>query len=176
MTGGYRALDELRRSGAAGAIGLGVNECEVCLQAMERGDFDCFLVAGRYTLLDQSAAEVLLPRCLARDISIIAGGPFNSGILASDLRTGAPYDYEAASDELLARARAIERVCRGHGVPLAAAALQYPLTHPCVASVIPGARSADEVRQNAGGIRHPIPDALWDDLQAEDLLARRNLS
>ncbi len=176
MTGGYRALEELRRTGTTDAIGLGVNESEVCVQAMERGDFDCFLLAGRYTLLDQSAADVLLPRCLQRGISIIAGGPFNSGILASELREGATYDYAAAPAELLARARAIDRVCRAHEVPLTAAALQFPLTHPCVASVIPGARSADEVRQNARSMRHPIPDALWDDLRAEDLLRKRESS
>lgn len=174
MTGGYRALDELRRAGTTGAIGLGVNECEVCLLAMERGDFDCFLVAGRYTLLDQSAADALLPRCVAGDISLIVGGPFNSGILASDLQAGATYDYRAASDALLARARAIDRVCRAHGVPLAAVALQFPLRNPRVASVIPGARSADEVRRNARGLRQPIPDALWDDLHAEGLLRRES--
>ncbi len=173
MNGAYRALEELRRTGSVGAIGLGVNESEVCLQAMERGDFDCFLLAGRYTLLDQSAEEVLLPRCLERGISIIAGGPFNSGILASDLSAGVPYDYEAAPDELLRRARAIDRVCRSHEVALAAAALAFPLTHASVASVIPGARSAAEVRQNARALRQPIPPDLWDDLRAEGLLRGR---
>lgn len=174
MTGGYRALDELRRAGDVGAIGLGVNECAVCLEAMERGEFDCFLVAGRYTLLDSSAAEGLLPTCLERGISLIVGGPYNSGILASDLTSdrddGARYDYEAASDEILARARAIDRVCRAHGVPLAAAALQFPLKHPAVAAVIPGARSANEVHENAGRLRHPIPDALWGELREQGLL------
>ncbi len=172
LSGGYRALEELRRTGDVGAIGLGVNESEVCLRAMERGDFDCFLVAGRYSLLDQSAAKQLLPRCLERGISIIIGGVFNSGILASDLSAGVPYDYEAASDELLTRARVIDRVCRAHDVPLAAAALQFPLLHPSVVSVIPGSRSADEVRQNARGFRYPIPDSLWDDLHSENLVRR----
>jgi D-threo-aldose 1-dehydrogenase len=172
LNDGYRALDELRRAGDVGAIGLGVNECAVCLQAMDQGDFDCFLVAGRYTLLDQSAADELLPACRVRGVSVVVGGPFNSGILASHLETGATYNYGAASDEILERARAIDRVCRAHGVPLAAAALQFPLSHQMVAAVIPGARSAAEVHANARAFEHPIPGALWDDLLEAGLLRR----
>ena len=170
MEEGYRALDALRAEGSVGALGLGVNECEVCLEAMERGDFDCFLVAGRYTLLDQSALEQLLPECARRRISVIVGGPYNSGILASDLEPGARYDYESADDSVIARARAIQEICASHAVPLPAAALQFPLLHPSVVSVIPGARSRQEVKANAAHLRRRIPEALWRDLVSEGLL------
>lgn len=170
MEGGYRALDALRAEGSVGALGLGVNECEVCLEAMKRGDFDCFLVAGRYTLLDQSALDHLLPACAKRQISVILGGPYNSGILASDPGPGARYDYESADDSVIARARAIQEVCASHAVPLPAAALQFPLLHSAVVSVIPGGRSRQEVKANAAHLRHPIPEALWRDLASAGLL------
>jgi D-threo-aldose 1-dehydrogenase len=170
MEGGYRALDALRAEGSVGALGLGVNECEVCLEAMEWGDFDCFLIAGRYTLLDQSALERLLPACAKRRISVIVGGPYNSGILAGDPGPGSRYDYENADESVIARARAIQRVCASHAVPLPAAALQFPLLHSAVASVIPGGRSPQEVRANAAHLRHPIREALWRDLASEGLL------
>jgi D-threo-aldose 1-dehydrogenase len=171
MSGGYRALDELRRAGDLGAVGLGVNEWEVCLEAMERGAFDCFLLAGRYTLLEQGALARFLPACEARGISVIVGGPYNSGILASDPGPGSRYDYAPAAPEILDRARSIAAICRSHGVPLQAAALQLPLLHPAVASVIPGARSKAEVEANAAFVRHPVPQALWGDLKSAGLLA-----
>jgi D-threo-aldose 1-dehydrogenase len=170
MEGGYRALDGLRAEGSVEAIGLGVNECEVCLEAMERGDFDCFLLAGRYTLLDQSGLERLLPESAKRGISVIVGGPYNSGILANDPGPGSRYDYESADHSMIDRARAIQRVCASHAVPLPAAALQFPLLHPAVVSVIPGARSRQEVEANAAHLRHPVPEALWHDLVSEGLL------
>jgi D-threo-aldose 1-dehydrogenase len=173
LDGAYRALAELRESGAAGAIGLGVNECEPCVEALERCDLDCFLLAGRYTLLEQSALDVLLPRCVERGVSLVVGGPYNSGILAGDERH---YDYALPPPETRAHVARLRRLCDAHGVPLAAAALQFPLRHPAVAAVIPGARSAVEVRQNAAWLSHPVPDALWKDLRAESLIREDALS
>jgi D-threo-aldose 1-dehydrogenase len=171
MTGGYRALDALRRQGLVGAVGLGVNEWQVCREAMEEGAFDCFLLAGRYTLLDQQALTEFLPECARREISIILGGPFNSGILASGGIAGATYDYRPAGPEILGRVRRLEAVCKAHGVPLAAAALQFPLHHPAVASVIPGARTPREVEANLALLQQPIPSALWHDLKKAGLVA-----
>jgi D-threo-aldose 1-dehydrogenase len=170
MQGGYRALDELRRAGVIGAIGCGLNETEMCLRFAREGDFDCMLLAGRYTLLEQGALAELLPLCVARGIGIILGGPFNSGILAGPVRDGAWFDYAPAPPEVLARARRIEAVCARHGVPLPAAALQFPLAHSAVASVIPGALAAAEVAANAAHLLHPIPSALWQELRHEGLL------
>jgi D-threo-aldose 1-dehydrogenase len=170
MDSGYRALDELRRSGAVGAIGCGLNESAMCLRFARAGDFDCMLLAGRYTLLEQGALEELLPHCTRKGMSIILGGPFNSGILAGPVRDGARYDYAPAPPVLLDRARRIEAVCARHGVPLPAAALQFPLAHPAVASVIPGALSPAEVAQNAAHLRRRIPTDLWAELRQEGLL------
>src|SRR5436853_7271960 len=150
---GYRALEELRRSGAVSAIGIGVNEREVLLEAPEWGEWDVFLLAGRYTLLEQAPLDDLLPKCLARGTSIVVGGPPNSGILAGR----DTWDYRTAPAEVVARVDAIRAVCDHHGVPLAAAALQFPLAHPAVAAIIPGPRNADEFRTNLGLLHHPIP-------------------
>jgi len=173
MSGGYAALDELRRSGDVGAIGLGVNECTVCVEAMQRGDFDCFLLAGRYTLLEQTALDRMLPECERRAVSVIVGGPYNSGILVEGPRPAAHYDYGAADPVVVDRARAIAAICGAHDVPLPAAALQFPLLHPAVATVIPGARSPQEVRDNAGWMGRAIPDALWSDLADAGLIDAR---
>lgn len=170
MDGGYRALDELRRAGVVGAIGCGLNESAMCLRFARAGDFDCMLLAGRYTLLEQGALADLLPWCEQRGVSIILGGPFNSGILAGPVREGAWYDYAPAPPALVERARRIEAVCARHGVPLPAAALHFPLAHPAVASVIPGALSPQEVAQNAAHLRRPIPADLWAELRHEGLL------
>jgi D-threo-aldose 1-dehydrogenase len=163
---GYRALEHLKRSGAVGAIGIGVNEREVLLEAMEWGDWDAFLLAGRYTLLEQAPLEDLLPKCVARGVSIVVGGPFNSGILAGR----DTWNYNTAPPEIAAKAKAIGTVCERHGVPLPAAALQFPLAHPAVAAVIPGPRDVAEFEANLNLLRHPIPPALWADLRAEKLL------
>ena len=171
MEGGYRALDELRRAGVIGAIGAGLNEADMCLRFARAGDFDCMLLAGRYTLLEQGALAEFMPHAAARGIGVIIGGPYNSGILAGDVPDGATYDYSAAPAPLIGRARRIAAVCRRHGVPLAAAALQFPLAHPAVCSVIPGALSVREVEQNLAHLRHPVPGALWQELRAEGLLA-----
>lgn len=170
MAGGYRALAELRAGGVVKAIGAGVNEWEVCETLAKAGDFDLFLLAGRYTLLEQDALQSFLPLCLARGIGIVVGGPFNSGILATGPRPGAFYNYDPAPRHILERVARIEAVCRGQGVPLAAAALTFPLAHPAVVSVIPGGQTPGEVRENAARLAHSIPGALWDELKREGLL------
>jgi D-threo-aldose 1-dehydrogenase len=171
MEGGYRALDELRRAGVIGAIGCGLNEADMCLRFAQAGDFDCMLLAGRYTLLEQGGLEEFLPYAEAKSIGVIIGGPYNSGILTGDVPDGATHDYKPAPAPLLDKARRIAAICRRHGVPLPAAALQFPLAHPAIASIIPGALSIAEVTQNLGYLRHPIPAALWQELQAAGLLA-----
>ena len=139
---GYRALEELRRGGLVRAIGIGVNEREVLLEAMEWGAWDAFLLAGRYTLLEQAPLDDLLPKCLSSGISIVVGGPLNSGILAGR----DTWNYKTAPPEIVARVDRIKAVCDSHQVPLAAAALQFPLAHPAVAAIIPGPRSARRIR------------------------------
>ena len=170
MNGAYRALLSLREQGAVRAIGAGLNEWEACQDFAEAGDFDCFLLAGRYTLLDQSSLDSFLPLCEQRGIGIILGGPYNSGILATGPVPGARYDYAPASPAILERTGAIEAACRRHGVPLRAAALQFPLQHPTVATVIPGARDAAEVEENLRLVTHPIPYALWLELRQAGLI------
>jgi D-threo-aldose 1-dehydrogenase len=163
---GYPALEELRRTGTVRAIGIGVNEPEVLLEALEWGEWDAFLLAGRYTLLEQGPLDDLLPRCLKAGTSIVVGGPLNSGILAGR----DTWNYQSAPPEIVARANAIRAACERHGVPLAAAALQFPLAHPAVAAIIPGPRNAGEFGTNLGLLRHPIPAALWQDLRQAGLL------
>src|SRR3954468_13114591 len=163
---GYRALEELRRSGAVRAIGIGVNEREVLLEALEWGQWDVFLLAGRYTLLEQAPLDDLLPKCLAAGTSIVVGGPLNSGILAGR----DPWNYRPAPPAIVERVAAIAGICDTHRVPLAAAALQFPLAHPAVAAIIPGPRNAAEFNANLELLRHPIPPALWADLRQAGLL------
>ena len=170
--GAYRALLRLREQGTIGAIGAGMNQPEMLARFAREGDFDCFLLASRYTLLDQSALPELLPLCLQKRIGMIIGAPFNSGILATGAQPGAKFHYQAAPPHVLERVRLIENVCRAHGVPLKAAALQFPLAHPAVVSVIPGSRSVSELEENAAMIRFPIPAAFWRDLQAQNLLPK----
>ncbi|BBK32781.1 D-threo-aldose 1-dehydrogenase [Stella humosa] len=170
MAGAYPALAELRRAGRVGAIGIGVNDPDVCLAALDHGDFDLFLMAGRYTLIDQGAAGRLLPACLVRGARVVVGAPFNTGILATGAREGARFRHRPADAGLLARVSAIERVAARHGVPLPAAALQFPLRHPGVVSVLPGPRTAAQTTSCAAWMRHPVPPAFWDDLVREGLL------
>jgi D-threo-aldose 1-dehydrogenase len=169
LEGAYTALDRLRSEGSIGAIGAGMNQAEMLARFAREGDFDCFLLAGRYTLLDQGGLAELLPLCVERNISIIAGGVYNSGLLA-DPRPGARFDYEPASAALVARALQLREVCDRHGVPLKAAAIQFPLGHPAVATVVIGARSPGELNENVAMFQHPIPAAMWDELRAEGLL------
>ncbi len=170
MDGAYPALAKLKAEGAIAALGLGVNHWETCRDALKHGDIDLFLLAGRYTLLDQSALDELLPACVARGTGIVVGGPYNSGILATGAVAGATFDYKPASPEILARVAAIQAVCQRHGVALRAAALQFPLAHPAVVAVIPGARTPAEIDDNAALMRAKIPPALWAELKATKLL------
>jgi D-threo-aldose 1-dehydrogenase len=170
MGGGYRALDKLRAEGVVKAIGAGVNEWQICEKLAKTGDFDLFLLAGRYTLLEQESLASFLPLCEARGIGIVLGGPFNSGILATGPKPGAFYNYDPAPPEILERVTRIEAICRTHGVPLPAAALQFPLAHPAVVSVIPGGQSPVELRANLASLRHDIPGALWGELKQSGLV------
>jgi len=163
MTGALPALRELRQQGVVGAIGVGVNEVAVCLETLEQAEVDVILLAGRYTLLDPSAAEVLLPLCLSRGVRVVVGGPFNSGILAG----GAHFDYAAVPPSVTDRVKRLRAVCAAHGVALAAAALQFPRRHPAVAGVIFGARTAEEVRADLAHFAAPLPDSLSQALAAE---------
>jgi aryl-alcohol dehydrogenase-like predicted oxidoreductase len=162
----FPALALMRDKGAIGAVGAGMNQTEMLCRFASDADFDCFLVAGRYTLLDTSASIDLLPLCAAREIAVICGGVFNSGVLAS----GDTYDYASAPAEVRDRVRQLERVCGRHDVPLKAAAIQFPLGHPAVTCVVVGARSPNEVEENDAMFRFDIPGALWSDLQSEGLL------
>lgn len=168
--GGYRALADLRAAGRIKAIGAGVNEWQVCETLLGLGDFDCFLLAGRYTLLEQEALESLLPLCVARDVGIILGGPYNSGILATGAVAGAHYNYAPAPPEILDRVRRLDAVCADHGVRLIEAALQFVVGHPAVRTVIPGAVSAAEVRSNIALFDRPLPAGLWSDLKSAGLV------
>jgi D-threo-aldose 1-dehydrogenase len=168
--GGYRAMSELKSSGTVKAIGAGVNEWEVCETLLGLGDFDCFLLAGRYTLLEQEALDSFLPLCEKRDVGIILGGPYNSGILATGPVEGARYNYAPAPAGILARVSRIEAVCLAHGVKLIEAALQFVLGHPAVKTVIPGANHPEQVRANMLLLNARIPPSLWSDLKSEGLL------
>jgi D-threo-aldose 1-dehydrogenase len=169
-TSGWEALAALRRSGEIGAIGVGINELGMIGRLLDLFDPDFFLVAMRYTLLDQVAVVYELPLCEERKVSVVAGAVFNSGILATGAVAGAMFDYQPASEGILERVRRIDEVCRRHDVPLAAAALQFPLAHPSVATVIPGGLSPQQVRQVANGLRVEIPPRFWSDLKAGGLI------
>jgi D-threo-aldose 1-dehydrogenase len=163
---GYRALERLRSSRQLGAIGIGVNEWEVLREAIDWGDWDVFLLAGRYTLLEQTPLDDLLPQCLRSGISVVIGAPFNTGILAGR----DSWNYRPAPPEIIDRVRMLEAICESHQVPLVAAALQFSLAHPAVAAILPGPRNVDEFEANAKLLQHPIPPALWADLRSAKLL------
>jgi D-threo-aldose 1-dehydrogenase len=169
VEGAYAALERLRAEGVVRAIGVGVKQSEVLVRFARDTDVDCFLVAGRYTLLDTGANVELLPLCVEKGISVIAAGVFNSGILASGDGSGR-YDYGPAAPELADRVRALASVCARWDVPLQAAALQFPLGHPAVACVLVGCRSAGEVDEDARLFELELPAELWDELRAERLL------
>ena len=172
----FPTLAELRSQGVIGAIGAGMNQWEAETQFAREGDFDCFLLAGRYTLLDQSGLPEFLPLCEEKNISVILGGPYNSGILASDLSDSATFNYLPAPKHLLDKARSIRDVCNRHDVPLKAAALQFGLAHPAIAATIPGARSPEEVEENLALIKHSIPSDLWEELRHEGLIDKASPS
>ena len=169
-TSGWRAIHELRAAGLIRGIGAGINELGLIPRFLDVMDLDFFLIAMPYTLLNQTILETEFPMCVQRGIGFVIGAPYQSGILATGPRPGANVDYAPASAELSDRVGRIQTVCERHGVPLAAAALQFPLGHPSVASVIPGARSAAQVERNLEVFRHPIPGALWEELRHEGLL------
>jgi D-threo-aldose 1-dehydrogenase len=169
LAGAFPALAKLRSEGVVGAIGVGMNQAQMLGRFAREADVDCFLLAGRYTLLDQVALEELLPLCVERGITIVAGGVYNSGILA-DPEPGAHYDYAQASAEMIRRAQRLGDVCARHDVPLKAAAIQFPLGHPAVSSVVIGCRSVAELDDNLLMFGIDIPGQLWIDLKAEGLL------
>jgi len=170
-SGGYRALEQLRASGAVDGIGVAMSDPDSLLTFADRGDYDCFMLGGRYTLLEQPALNRLLPAAEARGIAILLGAPFNSGILA-DPRPGARYDHRPADRRRLERAARIAAVCERHDVPLKAAALQFPFGHPAVAAVVVGAANAAELEEDAALLRTPIPAALWEELRMTGLVHR----
>jgi len=170
MRSGYYGLLSLRDQGAIKAFGGGINEWQVAQTLAERGDFDLFLLAGRYTLLEQEALTSFLPLCQKRGIGIVLGGPYNSGILATGPKPGAYYNYSEAPKDILERVARIEAVCKRHGVRLIEAALQFPLLHPSVVSVIPGGQRPSEVESNRSLLDAKLPAALWADLKQEGLM------
>ena len=170
MDGCWRALERLRAEGLVKAIGVGVNEWEVCHAALKRHDFDCFLLAGRYTLLEQTALDEFLPLCQERGASVVVGGGFNSGILATGATPGAKYNYAPAPPAILARVARIEAVCREFHVPLPAAALQFVVAHPAIASFTAGTRTVQQLRQNLDWFSALIPAAFWAQLKRQGLL------
>jgi D-threo-aldose 1-dehydrogenase len=169
LDGARRALRDLKAAGRIRAVSAGMNQAEMLTDFARTGDFDCFLLAGRYTLLEQGALDNLLPACRERGISVITGGVFNSGVLIDPDRQ-AYYNYADAAPEIVERARRIGAICARHDVPVKAAALQFPLGHPAVACVLTGARTPAELEENVALFDLPIPPALWDDLKRERLL------
>lgn len=169
LEGAFKALDRLRGDGTVRAIGVGMNQTEMLVRFAREAAFDCFLVAGRYTLLDQEALAELIPECRQRGISIVVGGVYNSGILANPT-AGAKFNYGPAPTPLVEKAQRIQAVCTRHGIPLMAAAIQFPLGNPVVAAVLTGTRSVAEIEQNVAMFQVQIPDAMWQDLRAEGLL------
>jgi D-threo-aldose 1-dehydrogenase len=170
LNGAYRALDRLRTDGVIRAVGAGMNQAKMLTRFARDANFDCFLLAGRYTLLDQVALEELLPICLEKGVAIIAGGVYNSGILA-DPKPGAHYNYQAAPPDLIERAQRMGAVCARHGVPIKAAAIQFPLGHPAVTCVVVGCRSAAQLDESIAMFELAIPPAMWQELKHEGLLA-----
>jgi len=170
MNGGYKALLSLREQGTIKAFGAGVNEWQPCQWMAERGDFDIFLLAGRYTLLEQDALTSFLPLCEARGIGVVIGGPYNSGILATGPKPGAYYNYDPAPEDVLERVRGIQSICERHGVRMVDAAFQFPLRHPSVVSVIPGGQGVSEMESNIRAESAEIPEGLWSDLKHEGLV------
>jgi len=167
--GGFRALEELRSSGAVAAVGLGVNEWQVAHASMDEFDIDCTMLAGRYTLLEQASLAPFLDECRKRGTAVVAAGPFNSGVLAG----GSTFDYAPIPAPVRERVQALQAVCREFDVPLPAAALQFALAHPAVVACVAGAHSDEELRQNLAWFNTSIPSALWLALRERGLLDSR---
>jgi D-threo-aldose 1-dehydrogenase len=171
-TSGYRALADLKAAGAIGAVGAGINELGMIPRFLDLFDLDFFLLALRYTLGEQQTLDVEIPRCAERGVGFIIGGVFSSGIYATGPIPGAKYNYADASPAELDKARKIEAVCKRYSVPLPAAAVQFPLHHPSVASVIPGGFRPDHVTTNIAHMRHEIPNQLWAELKEQGLIRK----
>ena len=169
VSGAFRALQRLRDDGTVRAIGAGMNQSEMLARFAEAVPADCFLLAGRYTLLDQGALRTLFPICQARNISIILGGIYNSGILANP-RVGAKFNYEDADRSLIARAQELEALCQKHGTELKAAAIQFSMAHPAVTVALQGARSAEEAADNIAMAELPVPQSFWRELRQRNLV------
>jgi D-threo-aldose 1-dehydrogenase len=172
VSGAFRALIRLRGDGTVKAIGSGMNQCEMLTRFAEAVPVDCFLLAGRYTLLDQGALDALFPICIAKNIGILLGGIYNSGILANP-HTGAKFNYEDADAALVARALELDQLCRKHGTELKAAALQFGMAHPAVTVAVMGARNASEVADNIAMSERTVPQAFWQELRARNLVDAR---
>ncbi|WP_439410207.1 aldo/keto reductase [Bradyrhizobium sp. DASA03076] len=172
VSGAFRALIRLRGDGTVKAIGSGMNQCEMLTRFAEAVPVDCFLLAGRYTLLDQGALDALFPICIAKNIGILLGGIYNSGILANP-HTGAKFNYEDADAALVARALELDQLCRKHGTELKAAALQFGMAHPAVTVAVMGARNASEVADNIAMSERTVPQAFWQELRARNLVDPR---
>jgi D-threo-aldose 1-dehydrogenase len=170
MDGAYKALVKLREEKVIKGIGIGVNEADMCERFARAGDFDVMMLAGRYTILEQGALDVFLPTAVEKNIAILSAGVFNSGILATGPVAGALYNYKPAPPEIVSRVQKIEAVCKRHKVELAHAAMQFPLAHPAIASVVLGAVHPDEVKRNVASISKPIPAAFWAEMKAEGLI------
>jgi D-threo-aldose 1-dehydrogenase len=171
MEGAYKALDRFRKDGIVKAIGVGLNEADMCERFARAGDFDVMLLAGRYSLLEQPANQTFLPLAERKHIAIMLGGVFNSGILATGAIAGARYDYRPASREILDRVRRIEAICDRHATPLRRAALHFALAHPSVVSVVLGGVKPSEVSQNVDDVEKAVPGDLWSELKKEELLS-----
>ena len=170
IRGAYPALDKLRGQGAIRAVSAGMNQSEMLARFAREGDFDCFLLAGRYSLLEQGALDELFPLCEQKNIGVMLGGTYNSGILAKKLQPGAKYDYADAPPEILERARRLQAVASRYEVSLKAAASQFALAHPVVATIIPGTRVPDRVDENLNVVQERIPADFWAELKAEKLI------
>ncbi len=170
MNGAVEILLRMRSDGTIGAIGVGMDDWDTALRFARTGKIDCVMLAGGYTLLKHAALHEFLPYCSEHDISVVVAAPFNTGILATGALEGARFSYRPASPEIMARTRALEAVCARHGVPLAAAALQFPLAHPAVASVVVGHQSEAEVVQNLALLAEPLPSAMWNDMRDRGLI------
>ena len=166
----FPTLIELREQGTIKAVGCGMNEWQMPATFIRRFDIDAVLLAGRYTLLDHDAYPEFLPLCVERDVKIIVGGPYNSGILARDLDAEVTFNYELAPQHLVDRARRLDAICRRHNVDLKAAALQFVLAHPAVATAVPGAQSVPELEENLEMVAQEIPEDVWAEMKAEGLI------
>ena len=171
MDGAYKALDKLRAEKTVAAIGFGINEADTCVKFARAGDFDLAMMAGRYTLIDQSGVGEFMPLALEKKMGVMLAGVFNSGILATGAIPGAKFEYGAAPPAILDKVRKIEAICAQHGTSIRRAAMQFPMAHPAVVSVVLGAVKPSEVESNVADAQAELPAALWADLKAAGLLA-----